>query len=94
MRRLNSWIDSLDGAKLVVIECGAGQAVPTVRVTCENLARELAGTLVRINPREPDVPAGHVSLSHERARCPARPGRSNDHHGSLSTRALQGMSLD
>ena len=63
MRRLNSWINSLDDVKLVVVECGAGRAVPTVRVTCENLARELTGTLVRINPREPDVPAGHISLS-------------------------------
>ena len=61
-RRMASWIDSLDDARLVVIECGAGQAVPTVRITCENMARELGGTLVRINPREPDVPAGHFSL--------------------------------
>jgi NAD-dependent SIR2 family protein deacetylase len=62
MWRLNSWINSLGAAKLVVIECGAGRTVPTVRVTCENLARDLAATLVRINPREPDVTAGHVSL--------------------------------
>jgi hypothetical protein len=47
---------------LAVIECGAGQAIPTVRVTCESIARRIGGTLVRINPREPDVPAGHVSL--------------------------------
>jgi NAD-dependent SIR2 family protein deacetylase len=63
MRRLGSWIESLDDARLVVIECGAGQAIPTVRVTCQNIARQHGGTLVRINPREPDVPAGHVSLS-------------------------------
>jgi NAD-dependent SIR2 family protein deacetylase len=62
MRRLNSWIKSLGNAKLVVIECGAGQAVPTVRVSCENLARDLVGTLVRINPREPGVPAGQLSI--------------------------------
>ena len=61
-RRLRSWIESLTKARLVVIECGAGQAVPTVRVTCENIARQCGGTLVRINPREPDVPAGHVAL--------------------------------
>jgi NAD-dependent SIR2 family protein deacetylase len=61
-RRLHSWIDSLDGARLVVIECGAGQAIPTVRITCENIVRRLGGTLVRINLREPDVPPGHVSL--------------------------------
>jgi NAD-dependent SIR2 family protein deacetylase len=62
IRRLNSWIRSLGDVKLVVIECGAGQAVPTVRVTCENLARDLGGTLVRINPREPGVPAGQLSI--------------------------------
>ena len=62
MQRLDNWIESLDDARLVVIECGAGQAVPTVRITCQNIARRMRGTLVRINPREPDVPAGHVSL--------------------------------
>jgi NAD-dependent SIR2 family protein deacetylase len=62
MRRLESWIRSLDGARLVVIECGAGHAIPTVRITCEDIARQCRGTLIRINPREPDVPAGHVSL--------------------------------
>jgi NAD-dependent SIR2 family protein deacetylase len=62
IERLNSWIKSLGNAKLVVIECGAGQAVPTVRVSCENLARDLGGTLVRINPREPGVPAGQLSI--------------------------------
>ena len=93
IRRLNSWINSLDDAKLVVVECGAGRAIPTVRVTCESLARDRAGTLVRINPREPDIPAGHISLSIN-ARCPARPGYASDRHGPLSTRGLQGMSLD
>ena len=62
MRRMASWIDSLGDARLVVIECGAGQAIPTVRVTSQNVVRELGGTLVRINTREPEVPAGHVSL--------------------------------
>jgi NAD-dependent SIR2 family protein deacetylase len=60
--RLNEWLESLDGARLVVIESGAGKAVPTVRITCQNIARQKRGILVRINPREPDVPAGHVSL--------------------------------
>jgi hypothetical protein len=62
MHRLNNWIESLYDGRLVVIECGAGQAVPTVRVTCQNIARRKRGMLLRINPREPDVPAGHVSL--------------------------------
>jgi NAD-dependent SIR2 family protein deacetylase len=59
---MNQWIKSLPGARLVVIESGAGQAIPTVRVACENMARQFGGTLIRINPREPDVPPGHVSL--------------------------------
>jgi NAD-dependent SIR2 family protein deacetylase len=62
MHRMHSWIESLDGARLVVIECGAGQAIPTVRVTSENIARQSGGTLLRINPREPVVPPGHVSI--------------------------------
>jgi NAD-dependent SIR2 family protein deacetylase len=62
MRRMAAWIDSLDNARFVVIECGAGQAIPTVRTTGQKLVQELGGTLVRINTREPDVPAGHVSL--------------------------------
>ena len=79
MHRLNTWIESLGEARLVVIECGAGQAIPTVRVACENIAGQLGGTLVRINPREPDVPAGHVSLpmgcagSALRPRCAGSP---------------------
>ncbi len=45
MQRLNHWIETLDDARLVVIECGAGQAVPTVRITCENIARRKRGIL-------------------------------------------------
>jgi NAD-dependent SIR2 family protein deacetylase len=61
-RNMADWFDSLSGARLVIVECGAGQAVPTVRSTCERVARLCEGTLIRINPREADVPAGHVSL--------------------------------
>ena len=60
---MNTWIESLDGASVVVIECGAGQAIPTVRSTCERFARKFGGLLIRINPREPEVPAGHVSIA-------------------------------
>lgn len=62
MRRMRSWLSNLDGAKLVIVECGAGQAIPTVRRTCEQVAREYGGTLIRINIREPEVPPGHLSL--------------------------------
>lgn len=60
--RLLSWLETLRGRRFVVVECGAGTAIPTVRNACEELARELKGTLIRINPREPEVPRGHVNL--------------------------------
>lgn len=61
-RRLQAWLSSLGGARLVVVECGAGTAIPTVRLSCEDAALGRGGTLIRINPREPDVPAGHIAL--------------------------------
>jgi hypothetical protein len=43
--------------QLVVVEIGAGTAVPTVRRQAE-LASAATGALVRINVREPDVRHG------------------------------------
>ncbi len=45
-----------------MVECGAGTAIATVRRVCEDLADQFDGTLVRINPREPEVSAGHMGL--------------------------------
>jgi NAD-dependent SIR2 family protein deacetylase len=60
--RFQEWLRTVAGGRLVVVECGAGTAVPTIRLGCERLARSSGGTLIRINPREPRVPSGHVSL--------------------------------
>ncbi len=59
------WLDQLERcrARVVVIELGAGSAIPTVRWTSERLVDRLDGTLIRINPRECAVPAGHVGLA-------------------------------
>ena len=48
----------------VVIEIGAGLSVPTVRMASESLvSNSTHGTLIRINPREADVPSGRgISL--------------------------------
>src|SRR5262249_6873462 len=62
LRRMSSWLDSLDASTLVVIECGAGKGVPTVRRTCEDIVRQHGATLIRINTREPEVPSGHITL--------------------------------
>lgn len=61
-RRLSSWMHSLGKSRLVVIECGAGTAVPTVRYFCESVCEQFGGKLIRINVREPQVPPGHVGL--------------------------------
>lgn len=59
---LQSWRRQLRDARLVVVELGAGTAVPTVRRHAE-LASAASGDLVRINPREPQVRHGHgISL--------------------------------
>lgn len=60
--RLERWLESLGHGTFAVIECGAGLAVPSVRRFCEDAVRRGRGSLIRINPREPDVPAGHVAL--------------------------------
>lgn len=61
--RFDHWLSSLNG-RFVVVEMGAGAAIPTVRRLSEEAARVLGGSVVRINPRDPEVPRGpHVSLS-------------------------------
>jgi NAD-dependent SIR2 family protein deacetylase len=66
--RYAEWCDELAahvefGGRLVVIEIGAGEAIPTVRWQSEMMARRYRGRLVRINPRDWRVPAGEISLA-------------------------------
>jgi NAD-dependent SIR2 family protein deacetylase len=62
-QKLGRWLRSITGARLVVVECGAGTAIPTVRHFCEAMAARYRGTLVRVNVREPEVSGTHVGLS-------------------------------
>jgi NAD-dependent SIR2 family protein deacetylase len=62
LARFYRWMQELSGARLVIIECGAGTAIPSVRHQCEQVARDDDAILIRINPREPSVPTGHISL--------------------------------
>lgn len=61
--RFQEWLETQSGRRVVVIECGAGGAVPTVRHTCEAIAARHKATLIRINPREPDGPVGTLSIA-------------------------------
>jgi NAD-dependent SIR2 family protein deacetylase len=60
--RLRAWQKSLKGARLVIVECGAGTAIPSVRRVCEFTATTHFGKLIRINLRESAVPRGHLGL--------------------------------
>jgi NAD-dependent SIR2 family protein deacetylase len=64
-RRLDTWLAQCgrENARIAVIECGAGTAVPTVRAFGESLIRGLEARLVRINVREPHVPAGEIGIA-------------------------------
>lgn len=48
--------------KIVVIELGAGTAIPTIRATSERLGASHQATVVRINPREAQIDPPHLSL--------------------------------
>jgi NAD-dependent SIR2 family protein deacetylase len=64
-RRFESWLESVRAAAvpLAIVELGAGTAVPSVRFTCEHLARRPGTTLIRVNPREPEGPPGTISIA-------------------------------
>jgi NAD-dependent SIR2 family protein deacetylase len=61
--RLEAWLMGLEGARLVIFECGAGTGVPTVRRFCERVAEAATGLLIRVNRREPEVPVGQMGLT-------------------------------
>jgi NAD-dependent SIR2 family protein deacetylase len=62
LRALDRWVHSLSDSAAVIVELGAGRAVPTVRSQCESVARLLDAPLIRINPREPEGPPGTLSF--------------------------------
>jgi NAD-dependent SIR2 family protein deacetylase len=62
--RLDRFLDNLGDRPTAVIEIGAGSAIPTIRAFSERLgwSHENA-TVIRINPREPDIKPPHISLA-------------------------------
>lgn len=53
---LMAWLDKVPVTRLVVVELGAGNAVPTVRRFSEQQAA-CGAALVRINTRDPEIPS-------------------------------------
>jgi hypothetical protein len=42
---------------------GAGSAIPTIRAASERIGYNLSkATVIRINPREPEIKAPHISI--------------------------------
>jgi NAD-dependent SIR2 family protein deacetylase len=60
--RFQEFLERHTEEQVVIIECGAGTAIPTIRYLGERLGTGPGATLVRINPREPRTPAPHLSL--------------------------------
>jgi NAD-dependent SIR2 family protein deacetylase len=60
--RLIDWLKATRPNRMVIVECGAGTAIPTVRDFCEERAASPLATLIRINLREPLVPPRHLGL--------------------------------
>lgn len=54
---LEQWLNKVDN--LVVIEIGAGKAIPTVRRFSERTAKRKKGGFIRINPQDSGVPKMH-----------------------------------
>ena len=62
-RRYQQWQANINGARVVVIELGAGTAVPSVRHHSQSLVLRMNARLIRINVRESEVPAGQLGLA-------------------------------
>ena len=60
--RFDSFLNQHRNHPLVVIEMGAGSAIPTIRHMSENIGRWPNSTVIRINPREAHISEGHISL--------------------------------
>ncbi len=62
--RMQTWLSNIvdNNAKLAIVELGAGNSVPTVRITSERVASYKNANLIRINLREYDVPQGEIAL--------------------------------
>ena len=54
-----NWLSSLSVAspRIVIVEMGAGTAIPSVRHFSHRISQEYGSPIIRINPRESQVPS-------------------------------------
>ena len=62
-RRFEAFLEEHGEERLAVLELGAGTAVATIRWITERLGRTPGSTVIRVNPREADIRAPHVSIA-------------------------------
>ncbi len=60
--RFRKFLSRVGQGRIVVVELGAGTAIPTVRAASERIGALAKAHVIRINPREPQIPAPHLSL--------------------------------
>lgn len=63
-RHFDEFVTDCRELPLVVLEMGAGTAIPTIRSMSEQLGRRFGATVVRINPRESQIASPHISFSY------------------------------
>jgi len=59
----DNFLQANGSGQLVVIEMGAGSAIPTIRSLSERLGRLKRARVIRVNPREPQISAPHFSFA-------------------------------
>lgn len=60
--RFDMFLEEQRGRRLVIVEMGAGTAIPTIRYTTERLGNRTGAVAIRINPREPEIDLPHISI--------------------------------
>lgn len=61
-RKYRNWLDRNRNKNLVVLEIGAGENIPTVRLECESVYSLQKNFFIRINPVEYKTPRGGISI--------------------------------
>ncbi|HMN01803.1 SIR2 family NAD-dependent protein deacylase [Geobacter anodireducens] len=62
-RNFDEFLADARGRRAVVVELGAGTAIPTIRYLTEEVGSLHQAVAIRINPREAQIGAPHISLA-------------------------------